>query len=204
MKKISLVLLAVLSTLSVAFAQGTSVAVISGYTMSAFEDQEDAAGTLPVGVQLGYKASPNLQVGLEVNHLLGGLTWQGEFLGATLDQTFNQTIISAYAKYFLGEGTVKPFVKGGVGYFMGDLKQVYKYNGEEDTDDIKIDPAIGFIVGGGVTLTRSIFVEFNYNLVSRKFAKESSSDLMSSASSEESEKFGMNTWSILVGYKFNL
>lgn len=206
MKRMGLLLLAALSVCSMSFAQGnTSLAVTSGYTMSAFEDQEDAAGTLPLGVQLGYMASPNLQVGAEVNYLLSGLTWKGEYAGFTLEQTFEQTIVSAYAKYFLGQGNVKPFVKGGVGYFMGNAKWVYKYDNEEDTDDMKIDPAIGFIVGAGVTLTPNIFVEFNYNLVSRKYAEDDAADMDPYASANESsDKFGMNTWSILVGYKFNL
>ncbi|HOH08338.1 MAG TPA: hypothetical protein PLF89_12500, partial [bacterium] len=39
--------------------------VYTGYTMSAFEDQEDAAGTLPLGIQFGFNVAPNVEVGLE-------------------------------------------------------------------------------------------------------------------------------------------
>jgi opacity protein-like surface antigen len=203
MKRSGMLFLVVLLSTAAGFSQSnTSLAIITGYTMSAFEGQEDAAGTLPLGLQLGYMAGPNVQVGAEVNNLLGGLTWEAKDTDFTLQTTFNQTIISAYAKFFLGQGHVKPFVKGGLGYFLGDADVVFKYAGEETKDKLKIDPAIGFIVGGGVTLTPKLFLEFNYNIVSRQ-AADSGSDGFAMEDSAN-EKSGMNTWSVLVGYKFNL
>jgi hypothetical protein len=200
MKRFGLLALVVLLTAVAGYSQSnTSVAVVTGYTMSAFEDQEDAAGTLPVGVQLGYKASPNLQVGVGFTTLLGGLTWEATDMDYKVTTTFNQSIISAYAKYFLGEGQIKPFIKGGVGYFMGNADVEVEYAGEKAKDTAKIDPAIGFIVGGGLTLNKNIFAEFNYNLVSRKAAD--SGDEFDSSSNDS---MGMNTWSVLIGYQINL
>jgi opacity protein-like surface antigen len=186
----------------VSFSQGnTSLAITTGYTMSAYEDQEDAAGTLPIGLQLGYTASPNLQIGLEVNNALAGFTWQLKDESINIESTFNQTIIGAYGKYFLGSGNVKPFVKGGVGYFLGDNETKVEILDESSTQKVKIDPAVGFTVGGGVSLTKKLFLEFNYNIVSRKAVESSDDDELIDVSSE---KAGMNTWSVLVGYTFKL
>jgi opacity protein-like surface antigen len=185
-----------------AFSQGnTTLAITTGYTMSAYEDQEDAAGTLPIGLQLGYMASPNLQVGLEVNNALAGFTWQLKDEGINIESTFNQTIIGAYGKFFLGSSNVKPYVKGGVGYFLGDNETKLEILDESTTEKVKIDPAIGFMVGGGVTLTKKLFLEFNYNIVSRKLADSSADEEFGDTSNE---KMGMNTWSVLVGYTFKL
>ncbi len=178
----------------------TSLAVMAGYSMSAFEDQEDAAGTVPLGIQLGMMASPNLQIGLEGNYLLGGFIWEDKDEDYTLKTTFDQMVGSAYAKLFLGQGSSRPFVKGGVGYFMGDVKASYEIDDEEEDETYKIDPAIGFIVGGGIELSPSLFVEFNYNLVKRQFG-DSDDEAMEDS---DSEKFGMNSWSVMIGYKIKL
>lgn len=202
MKRNGILFLVMFVMAGVSFSQGnTSLAITTGYTMSAYEDQEDAAGTLPIGLQLGYTASPNLQIGLEVNNALAGFTWQLKDESINIESTFNQTIIGAYGKYFLGSGNVKPFVKGGVGYFLGDNETKVEILDESSTQKVKIDPAVGFTVGGGVSLTKKLFLEFNYNIVSRKAVESSDDDELIDVSSE---KAGMNTWSVLVGYTFKL
>lgn len=203
MKRNGILFLFMFTMTGAAFSQGnTTLAVTTGYTMSAYEDQDDAAGTLPIGLQLGYLASPNVQVGLEVNNALAGFTWQLKDEGINIESTFNQTIIGAYGKLFLGSGKVKPFAKAGVGYFTGDNETKIEILDEKATEKVKIDPAVGFTVGGGVTLSKKLFVEFNYNLVSRKMADSEVEDDMLDDSSNE--KMGMNTWSVLVGYSFGL
>ena len=187
MKKLFTILLVLLST--TVFAKGLSVAVTSGYIMTAFEDQEEAAGTLPIGIQVGMKATPSLEVGLEVNNALGGFVYELDFLGTTAETTMNQTIASLYAKYFLGSSKMKPFVKAGVGMFTGNGNVKMSFLGVEDDEDFDIDSGVGFIVGAGLHITKAIFTEFNYNIVNR---------------GSEGETSGMNTWSVLVGYKINI
>ncbi len=200
MKKSGWMILALVLMAVSSYGQSTnSLAVMAGYSMSAFEDQDDAAGTVPLGIQLGMMVSPNLQVGLEGNYLLGGFIWESKDEDYKLKTTFSQAIASAYAKLFLGQGSSKPFVKGGVGYFMGDVKATYEADGEEEDETYKIDPAIGFIVGGGINLSPNLFIEFNYNLVNRQFKDDG--DKMEE---ENSEKLGMNSWSVMLGYKLNL
>jgi len=199
MKKSGFLLLVLLSLAVSSYGQShTSVALLAGYSMSAFEGQEDAAGTIPLGAQLGYMIGPSVELGLEGNYLLGGLTWKGESERYSLETTFNQVIAGVYAKIFLGQGNIKPFVKGGPAYFMGNLDVKAEYDGEEYKDSVKIDPAIGFVVGGGLTLSKKLFLEFNYNLVSRKEESTLEEDM------NKSEKAGMNTWSVLLGYKLHL
>lgn len=100
--------------------QNFTVAAVTGYTMSAFEDQEDAAGTLPLGVQVGYKATPDLEVGAEINYALGGFGFEADYGDGKLTTTFNQTIFGVFGKYHFGKGTMKPYGKLGLGYYMGD------------------------------------------------------------------------------------
>jgi len=82
------------------------------------------------------------------------------------------------------------------------------YMGEEEEDDMKIDPAIGFILGAGVDFNKNFFAEFNYNIVSRKSGEDTDEgdfELMKSAAEDESDdSWGMNAWTIKVGYRFQL
>lgn len=182
--KVRAIVLALLMVLaSVATAQSNfTVALLTGYTMTSFEDQEDAAGTLPIAVRVSKALKPNLEVGLEGNYALGGFGFESDWEGETMTTTFDQTIIDAFAKYSVGNSKLQPYLKGGLGFFMGNAKS--ELGDEEETTDI--DSGIGFILGAGAELTPKIFAEFNYNIVSRDI---------------EDESFGMNTWSVLVGYK---
>jgi opacity protein-like surface antigen len=186
----------------------TSLGIYTGYTMTAFEDQDDAAGTLPVGVQLGFKVTPSFEVGLEASNALGGFIWKLDFFGIESESTFDYTILSAYGKYSLSQEKLAPYLKGGVGYFMGDVTTKVSYMGEEESATSKIDPAIGFVLGGGVDFNKRFFAEFSYNLVSRKSGEELSDEEdfeMMSASDEDGsdEAWGMNTWTVKVGYRFS-
>ncbi len=183
--------------------------VYTGYTMSAFEDQEEAAGTLPLGIQFGFNVAPNVEVGLEAFNAIGGYKYEADFFGVETETAFNSTIISGYGKYYVSQANLSPFIKAGVGYFLGDAKIKMSYMGEEEEDDMKIDPAIGFILGAGVDFNKNFFAEFNYNIVSRKSGEEDTDEgdfeLMKAAAEEDSDdSWGMNSWTIKVGYRFQL
>ncbi len=188
------------------FAQGQfAVSFFTGYTMTAFEDQEDAAGTLPLGVQLGYMATPQLEVGIEVSDALGGFGFEYEDVYGKLEQTVNYMNFGLYGRYFLSDANMKPFLKAGVGLFTGniDLKYTSELGNFEETSKIK--SGIGFTVGGGVLLNEKFFVGFDYNIVSREpdVDEDDISAFSASSSDDSSEKWGMNTWAVKVGYRVN-
>lgn len=158
--------------------QKFTVAPYAGYSMTAFEDQESAAGTILAGIYLGYKAMPALEIGAEFNYPVGGYSFESEYFGTTFTYTFHQMMLGFYGKYYIGTGNMKPFIKGGIGYYMGDTD--VESGGEEATVDR--DSAIGFNFGGGVLLNNGFFAEFNYNIVTR-------------------EELGMGTWAAFVGYQ---
>lgn len=172
------------------FAQESqfTLSAVGGYAMSAFEDQDDAAGALPVGVQVGYKFKPNMIVGGEINMALGGFSWELNQSGYKITSTANQTLIGAFGKYYFSEGKYLPYGRVGVGMYTGDGEAKVEYQGQSEKQTINIDSAIGFNIGGGVLLPeKGIFAEFIYHIVSRKAEGESS---------------GMNYWAIQVGYQF--
>jgi hypothetical protein len=171
---------ALLTFLAVAgFArQNLKVTLYTGYTLSAFEGQESAAGTLPLAISIGAKANPALEVGGEFVYPLGGYQFELQGLAAKVTTTINQMMAGAYGKYLLSAGPTKPFLKAGVGYYFGDTKSEIE-GGESGT--YKVDGAIGFNVGGGIQFRRGLSLGFTYNIVTREDA-------------------GMNTWAVLVGY----
>ncbi len=169
-------------------AQGMKVSVGTGYTMSAFEDQDDAAGTLPLSLTVAKQVGDALFAGLEVFYPLGGYTWEvtESYWGESYkyDVTFQHYMIGVFGKYFISD---KPYLKAGLGMFMGGAKMESDF-GDDDAD---VDSGIGFSLGAGAQVTPKINVEFNYRIVSRK---------MDGAD----ESIGMNVWDILVQYGFDL
>ncbi len=190
MKKATMFLFVALFLVSGLFAQESqfTVSAVGGYAMSAFEDQDDAAGALPVGVQVGYKFKPNFILGGEVNLAVGGFSWEMEESGYKITTTANQTLIGAFGKYYFSEGTYLPYGRAGVGMYTGDGEVKAEYQGQSQKQTLNIDSAFGFNIGGGVLLPeKGIFAEFIYHIVSREVEGESS---------------GMNYWAIQVGYQF--
>ncbi|MFC1569844.1 outer membrane beta-barrel protein [bacterium] len=169
---------------SVVSAGDLGISLVGGYAMSAFEDQDDAAGSIPLGLTVGKPMGDNLEVGLDAKYFVGGFAWEGDFFGTTLTTTFDYTIIDLYAKYSLGTSSRKPYVKGALGYFLGNGK----IEADGDEADFDVDPGIGFILGGGGDIAPQIYLEFNYNIVTRKI---------------EGESLGMNSWLIVLGYRIN-
>lgn len=180
-----------------------SVAFLSGYTRSAYEDQKSAQGAVPFGLQIGYMVIPGLQVGFEVNHLVGGLTWDNQYTYYPQQYIYSQTIHSAYVRLYEGHGNVKVFYKGGVGYFMGDYKRIYKFKDDEETYIRPIESGIGFTLGAGLSVNR-IFLEFDYNIVSRAYGDMPGMMEDGPPEYDHEDKAGMNTWSAMIGYKIGL
>jgi opacity protein-like surface antigen len=177
--RIELVLgIVLILAVTVSGQQNLKLTAYAGYSLSAFEDQGSAAGTIPLGLSLGFKAAPALEVGGEFFYPLGGYEFESTEANVTIKLTRNQMMAGAYGSYLLGSGNAKPYLKAGVGYYMGDAKV-------EQTDYAsvtrKIKSAVGFNVGGGLQLESGMSIGFVYNIVTR-------------------EKSGMNTWAILVGY----
>jgi hypothetical protein len=146
--------------------------------MTAFQDQGSAAGAIPLGVSLGFKTAPELEVGGEFFYPLGGYKFESTQFDVKVTSTFNQMMVGAYGKYLLGSGNTKPFLKAGIGYYMGDAKiEATGYPSETS----KIKSAVGFNVGGGIQTESGMSIGFTYNIVKR-------------------EEMGMNTWGVVVGY----
>ncbi len=155
------------------------VSGLAGYTMSAFQDQSSAAGTLALGASVGVKATPALEVGGEFIYPISGYKFEmtDEVFGK-ITTTINQMMIGAYGKYFIGTGNLMPFLKAGLGYYTGKPK--VEITGHSETAELK--SAIGFNFGGGVQTAKGLFAMFTYNIVKRESA-------------------GYNSWSVLIGYQ---
>lgn len=192
MKKLSLVLVLALALVLPASAQ-VAVNVFTGLTYSAFEDQEEAASALPLGVAVGFMAAPKLEVGGEVNLAVPGYGFESTIYDVKFTTTFQQNLFGVYGRYYLGGQSLKPFVKAGVGLYSGDVKIEGSFMGETMDESLDVDSAIGFNFGAGV-LFKSFYGEFNYNLVSRK----------SDDGEGSSDSYGANTWTVQIGYRFKL
>jgi hypothetical protein len=158
--------------------QNMMVSLFTGYTMSAFEFQESAAGTIPLAASIGFKAAPALEIGGEFFYPLGGYQFESGSGDEKITVTYNQMLAGAFGKYSLGQGATKPFLKAGVGYYFGNGK----FEGGGESHDMEIKGAIGFNVGGGIQMDSGLSLGFTYNIVTR-------------------DEVGLNCWAATIGYQ---
>jgi hypothetical protein len=180
-----------------AYGQG-KVGAFVGFGQSAFEDQDDAAGYIPVGVQGLYQVAPGFSVGAEVNISAVKFTWEimDEYTGEKAGEvSISQNVFGALAKYEFGQASIRPLLRAGLGMYMGksDAEPAAGYTGGGEVD---YKSAFGFNIGGGATgcLGEKMFWlgEFVFHIVSRE------------PDVEGAESAGANNWAVHagVGMKF--
>ncbi|MBN1426142.1 hypothetical protein JXA88_16450 [Candidatus Fermentibacteria bacterium] len=191
MMKMFITLLA-LAVIAVGASAQTTLLGFVGYGQSAFEDQDDAAGYIPVGAEIMVEMSPGLSVGAEVNYAVVPFTWEYEYAGTKVGETkINQMILGGLARFEMGQGSLRPHVRGGAGLYMGNGEFEAEENSGLLDSDVDYKNAFGFNVGGGLTAdfgeTKIWMLEFVYHIVSRE------------ADVAGSESFGANNWALHLG-----
>lgn len=191
MNKLFITLLALAVAAAGASAQ-TTLLGFAGYGQSAFEDQEDAAGYIPVGAQIMVAMSQGLAVGAEFNYAVVPFTWEYEYNGTKLGETkIGQMIFGGLARYEVGQGSLRPHLRGGAGLYMGKAEFEAESGSGLPNSEVDYKNAIGFNVGGGITSdfgeSKIWLLEFVYHIVSRE------------ADVADSESFGANNWAIHLG-----
>ena len=162
------------------FAQNNvSLALYAGYTKSLIENQPKSDGAPLLGFNVGYEVLKGLELGGGFNYVIGGFKFEMEDDLLTYTTTWEYMVIGIYCKYYINTGSLKPYTKAAVGFFMGD--NIIEEGGEKLS--LNWDEGIGYYLGVGILHNLGIFAEYNYNIVTRN-------------------DFTMNSWVVFVGYRF--
>jgi hypothetical protein len=210
MKKISFkIFLCLIALLTASSLNGQTfkLGFYTGYGSSSFENFDDNAGTVPVGIQalLSLDKIPfgSIDLGAEFNYSVVPFTFEiQEQVNQQIfkyDWKIKQMIIAALVKVkFLKKSIAHPFIRLGAGLYSGgstyefpdDVKQFAQQNNITLNEELDIDSAFGFNVGAGTDIqigkTITLFGEFVYHIVSRKVEGAQESN-------------GANNWAIQVG-----
>ena len=156
-----------------------SVAPYLGLGYSAFEDQEDAASSFPVGLQGFYKINDNFLVSAVMEYSAGKFEFEYDNgLTAKIKAKVSQNILGLNAHYVLPIPTLDPFIGAGLGLYTGKA--------ESGGNDVDYKTAIGFNINTGVLYNLNshmdVMGQFVYHVVNRKV--------------KGSESRGMNNWAI--------
>lgn len=175
----------------------TKLAAFLGYGQSAFDNDdlywiEDQAGYIPLGVQGVFELSPGLSIGAELNFAIVPFTWEIEELGEKIGENkVKQTVIGVLCKYEIGQGRMRPHLRGGAGMYMGGSEFTAEEGSFYIDGETDFKNAVGFNIGGGLTADwgydRFWLAEFVYHIVERE------EDV------EDGESFGANNWAIQLG-----
>ena len=190
MKSLSVVLSLVLMLSFSAMAGEKILGVKAGLANTAFEDQEEAAGSLAIGATLGMKVAPIIETGLEFNMLTSPWEFEEKIDVSTYTMRVSQTMIGVYAKVDLPLAILNPYVRAGLGYYMGKMEMEAQEFGETQSGEENFKGAIGYNLGAGVNTFLGIYAEVIYHIVERELDVDGV------------EAFGANNVHINVGYQF--
>ncbi len=206
MKQLLVVFLALLFIAFSVQAQ-SQIGIFGGYGKSNFdlsdENGEDSgldqSSFIPVGAELLFGSK--FQIGAEVSYSVSPFSFKAEEGGVTyVEERISQILVGGVVKIHFGEGTIRPFVRGGAGLYMGkdeiDFNEEFsQFLGVTDTT-INFKSAFGFNFGGGLKFQLGensfLFGEFVYHMVKRELDVEGA------------EKMKMDNWAIRGGIEFGL
>jgi len=172
------------------FAGEKVLGLNAGISNSAFEDQTEAASTLSFGASFGNKFAGLFEGGVEFNMLASPyeLVNKTDHYKETLSIT--QTMVGVYAKVNIPLVIVNPYIKGGLGYYMGSMEYKLEEWGDTDKTEKDFKGALGYNVGAGVETFLGIYGEVMFHIVERELDVE---DAVSAA---------FNNVAVNVGYRF--
>lgn len=190
-----------------AYAQPFNIGFFTGYGMSSFENQDKAAGYLPVGLQAYYSLDKmkwgSLNFGLEFNYAVAPFSFEfSNQQGKLWDQKVNQMVIAALVKVKFLKGTFRPYARVGAGLYTGNVKneftdlarQLAQQQNVQLNEEVKLDSGFGFNIGAGTDFVfdkkgaSAVFFEFVFHIVSRTPDGANASA-------------GFNNWAVQLGYQ---
>ncbi len=213
MKKIvtAIILLSFLFVFTSANYAQFKIGAFAGYGMSAFENQDEGAGYLPLGIQAYYSLEKlkfgSLNFGLEFNYAVSPFTFEAKDANSgqkLWESKLNQLVIAALIKVKFLKKNINPFIRLGAGLYTGnqdneftDLgKQYLQQNNLQPVEETKFKSAFGFNIGAGadykVGKTGAVFFEFVYHIVSR------------AVDVEGAQSSGLNNWAVQAGFQVGL
>ncbi len=188
-------------------AQPFNVGFFTGYGMSSFENQDEAAGYLPVGFQALYSLDKmkwgSLNFGLEFNYAVAPFTFEvSNQQGKLWDQKVNQMVIAALVKVKFLKETFRPYARVGAGLYTGNIKneftdlarQLAQQQNVQLNEEVKLGSGFGFNIGAGTDFVfdkkgaSAVFFEFVFHISSRTPDGANSST-------------GLNNWAVQLGYQ---
>jgi Outer membrane protein beta-barrel domain len=173
------------------FAQSNlTIGIHSGVLFSAFEDQDKTLTAIPAGGYFGVEVNENMEIGAEVNLTVKNFEDSQDGITASM----SQTIIGAYLRYYFPAETVVPYIRAGVGYYLGAVE----FSGENYpdflTNNFDYKGAVGFNIGAGIGTESGLYAEFIYHIVDQ----EIDTDLF------ETDAAGANNFGAHIGYSFSI
>ena len=190
MKSFVLILSLVLMLSVSGFAGEKFLGVKAGLASTSFEEQTEAASSLAIGVTLGTKVAPIIETGLEFSMLTSPWEFEETEFDYKMTARFTQTMVGVYAKVDLPLAVINPYVRAGLGYYMGKMEVEQSAFGTTESGSEDFKGAIGYNLGAGVTTFLGIYAEVVFHIVSRELDVDGA------------EAFGANNVHINAGYQF--
>ena len=213
MKKLVLTLVLFIGFASSVWAQ--EIGVFGGYGMTNFDESffgEGAtisqSGYIPIGAQLTMGLG-HFSLGAEASWAVVPFKFETE-VTTTNNQTVNigevkldQIYFGVLAKIKLGQRGFNPYLRGGAGVYLGNIKFEASNDGQNigyRDNELDVKTACGFNAGAGFDFAlnerNSIFVEGTYNFVDR--------DIDADEAGQNVPKFKADNWSVVAGFQIGL
>lgn len=172
-------------------SKGFTIMASGGYLISSFEDQESSANSFSISLSGLFNFSPKFLLGgfietslkpFEFQDVVGEEEiWHFNEKNVLQSKSYNdlessrkisQAVVGAKAIYLFSQHSLKPFIGGGAGLYLGSMEQnaVDRLGGEKTN----FKSALAFHLSGGLLYRNrnlGFFIGLNYHIVSRALDK---------------------------------
>ena len=187
MKRFTL-LFALLLMVSGSLSAQKALRLYGSYAATDFEEQVEPAQAFGFGASFGSQFAALFEAGLEFNMLAQPWKFESTMDNYTLSTEYTNMMIGAYLKVDIPLVIIEPYVKGGIGYYMGKVT----VNARDLSEDYDFKGAMGYSVGAGVDIFLGLYGEVVYHMVEQEFKDV-----------EDADPFKYNNFALNVGWKFS-
>jgi hypothetical protein len=157
----------------------TRLSAFVGYGISLFDGdfpregvERGHAGFLPVSLSASWEIRTSARLGVEFNYSVLPFAFDDREGLNQATEKVSQLVLGSFTRYTLTESVISPYLKGGVGIYLGQWVIDYRDDAGFVDAEYDLKPSLGFSAGAGIIADwagdRFLFLEFLYHLVSRE------------------------------------
>jgi hypothetical protein len=155
------------------------ISAFVGYGISLFDEDFPLAGVdrgraeyLPGSLTASWEIRPRARLGMEISYSILPFAFDDRQGLDQATEKVSQLLIGSFARYIPAESLVSPYLRGGMGLYLGQWVIDYREDAGIGDSEYDLKPAFGLNLGVGIigdwAGDRFLFLELLYHIVNRQ------------------------------------